>query len=59
MFVIKVDAMGSLSYKKLVDDKEVRLPIMVSMPYVDEASDNLLFYAKRGTKKQLVRVTVN
>lgn len=59
MFVIKVDPMGSLTYKKLVDDKEVRLPIMVSRPYVDEASDNLLFYAKRGTKKQLVRVTVN
>ncbi|CAM4164035.1 hypothetical protein ZORO111903_04500 [Zobellia roscoffensis] len=58
MFVIKVDAEGELSYKKLVDDKEVRLPIMVSRPFIDEASDNLLFYAKRGTKKQLVEVTV-
>ncbi|WP_289060086.1 hypothetical protein [uncultured Zobellia sp.] len=58
MFVIKVDGSGDLSYKKLVDDKEVRLPIMVSRPFIDEASDHLLFYAKRGTKKQLVEVTV-
>lgn len=58
MFVIKVDATGSLSYKKLVDDKELRLPIMVSRPLVDSNTDNLLFYAKRGSKKQLVRVAV-
>lgn len=59
MFVIKVDSTGNLSYKKLVDDKEVRLPIMVSRPLIDDTNDNLLFYAKRGTKKQMVRVTVN
>ncbi len=58
MFVIKIDQEGGLSYKKLIDDKEVRLPIMVSRPFVDKASDNLLFYAKRGSKKQLIRVTV-
>ena len=58
MFVIKVDSEGSLSYKKLVDDKEVPLPIMVSRPLVDINSGNLYFYAKRGTKKQLVRVSV-
>lgn len=58
MFVIKVDDHGDLSYKKLVDDKELRLPIMVSRPLVDKASDALLFYAKRGNRKQLVRVAV-
>lgn len=58
MFVIKIDEKGSLSYKKLIDDKEVRLPIMVSRPFVDKASDNLLFYAKRGSKKQLINVKV-
>jgi len=58
MFVIKVDADGNLSYKKLVDDKELRLPIMVSRPLIDEASNDLLFYAKRGTKKQMVKVSV-
>lgn len=59
MFVIKVDASGDLSYKKLVDDKEVRLPIMVSRPLIDHDGDRLLFYAKRGSKKQMVEVTVN
>ncbi len=58
MFVIKVDTNGTLSHKKLVDDKDVRLPIMVSRPLIEKASDNLLFYAKRGSRKQLVRVSV-
>ncbi len=58
MFVIKIDPDGNLAYKKLIDDKEVRLPIMVSLPLIDKATNNLLFYAKRGSKKQLVRVKV-
>ena len=56
MFVIKVDSEGGLSYQKLIDDKEVRLPIMVSRPFIDKKTDKLLFYAKRGNKKQLVKV---
>ncbi len=56
LFVIKMDASGNLSHKKLIDDKEVRLPIMVSRPLLDTKNKSLLFYAKRGTKKQLIRV---
>ena len=59
MFVIKVATEGSLSYQKLIDDKEVRLPIMVSRPLIDKKTDKLLFYAKRGNKKQLVKVEFN
>ena len=58
LFVIKIDTKGNLSYKKLIDDKEVRLPIMVSKPLVDKDASSLLFYAKRGSKKQLVKVKV-
>ncbi|MGB6152386.1 MAG: hypothetical protein WBG48_10365 [Pricia sp.] len=58
MFVIKVDADGELSHKKLVDDKDVRLPIMVSRPLVNKTTDHLLFYAKRGSRKQLIQVSV-
>lgn len=57
LFVIKIDKAGNLSHQKLIDDKEVRLPIMVSRPLIHKATDQLLFYAKRGTKKQLVRVS--
>jgi hypothetical protein len=57
MFVIKIDETGNLSHEKLIDDKEVRLPIMVSRPLINKTTDKLIFYAKRGTKKQLVRVT--
>ncbi|MEO0526719.1 MAG: hypothetical protein AAFZ89_05805 [Bacteroidota bacterium] len=58
MFVIKLDAEGKMSYKKLIDDKEVRLPIMVSKPLINKSEDELLFYAKRGSKKQLVKVSI-
>ncbi len=58
LFVIRIDASGNLSHQKLIDDKEVRLPIMVSRPLINPASDQLLFYAKRGTKKQLIQVSV-
>ncbi|HET8737503.1 MAG TPA: hypothetical protein VFM69_12990 [Pricia sp.] len=58
LFVIKVDRNGDLSHKKLVDDKELRLPIMVSRPLVDRTSNQLTFYAKRGSRKQLVQVSV-
>ena len=58
MFVIKIAADGNFSHKKLIDDKEIRLPIMVSKPLIKKASNELMFYAKRGTKKRLVRVHV-
>ena len=58
LFVIKIDASGSISHQKLIDDKEVRLPIMVSKPFIRAADNELMFYAKRGTKKQLISVVV-
>ena len=58
LFVIKVTASGDLSYKKLIDDKELRLPIMVSKALVRKKDSELLFYAKRGSKKQLLKVGV-
>lgn len=58
IFLIKLDEKGHMNYDKVIDDAEVRLPLMVSMPLVDAKDDELLFYAKRGTKKQLVHVGV-
>ena len=45
-----------LDYEKVIGDEEARLPLMVSKPLIDSAEDQLLFYAKRGNKKQLVEV---
>jgi len=59
VFVIKLDENGRLSYKKLIDDKDARLPLMVSMPLVNTLENKILFYAKRGSKKQLVKVSLN
>ena len=58
VFVIQLDEAGKISFEKLIDDKDARLPLMVSTPLINDANDNLLFYAKRGTKKQLVRVAI-
>ncbi len=59
VFVIQLDKQGKMSYEKIIDDKEARLPLMVSKPLMDFNDDAVLFYAKRGTKKQLVNVSVN
>ncbi|WP_273568879.1 hypothetical protein [Maribacter halichondriae] len=58
VFVIQLDKAGKISFEKLIDDKDARLPLMVSTPLINDSNDNLLFYAKRGTKKQLVRVAI-
>ncbi len=58
IFLIKLDEQGHMNYDKVIDDTEARLPLMVSMPLVDPKDDELLFYAKRGTKKQLVQVSL-
>lgn len=56
IFVIQLNAEGKMSYEKIIDSEEARLPLMVSNPLVNEQEDKLLFYAKRGNKKQLVKV---
>jgi hypothetical protein len=58
VFLIKLNGQGQMNYEKVIDDTEARLPLMVSKPLVDTLEDQLLFYAKRGTKKQLVQVVI-
>ncbi len=59
VFLISLNAEGQMSYEKMIDSKEARLPLMVSKPLIDVQEDELLFYAKKGTKKQLVKVEFN
>ncbi|SHI34549.1 hypothetical protein SAMN04487911_101184 [Arenibacter nanhaiticus] len=58
VFAICLDKKGQISYDKIIDDKEARLPLMVSMPLINKSDGVLLFYAKRGSKKQLVKVII-
>ncbi|MEX0288940.1 MAG: hypothetical protein AB3N14_07495 [Flavobacteriaceae bacterium] len=58
VFVIQLDEQGKMSYEKVVDDQEARLPLMVSKPLANNQEDEVLFYAKRGTKKQLVNFSL-
>ncbi|MGB5190127.1 hypothetical protein [Robiginitalea sp.] len=59
VFVIRLDAEGALSYEKIIDSDEARLPLMVSIPFINLENDQLLFYAKQGSRKQLVSVEVH
>lgn len=58
VFMIMLDKDGKISYEKVIDDHEARLPLMVAMPLIDQNNHSMLYYAKRGSKKQLVRMTV-
>ena len=60
VFVIQLNSEGKMKYEKIIDSKDARLPFMVSKPLmVNSSADHMLFYAKRGTKKQLVDVAIN
>lgn len=56
VFLISLDSNGKMDFERIIDSKEARLPLMVSKPLKDEKGDELVFYAKRGNKKQLVKV---
>ncbi|WP_375326038.1 hypothetical protein [Flagellimonas sp. GZD32] len=56
VFIISLDENGSIDYEKIIDSKEARLPLMVSKPLKDDRENKMLFYAKQGNKKQLVKV---
>ena len=58
VFVIQLDSEGEMSYEKVMDASEARLPLMVSKPLIIPGEDQLLFYAKQGSRKQLVSVEV-
>ncbi|WP_420321089.1 hypothetical protein [Flagellimonas sp.] len=57
VFLISLDENGVMDYEKIIDNQEARLPLMVSKPLKISNDDNMLFYAKRGSKKQLVKVS--
>jgi hypothetical protein len=59
VFLISLDTNGVMDYEKIIDQEEARLPLMVSKPLKDEKDNEMLFYAKRGNKKQLVKVDFN
>ena len=56
VFLISLDENGKMDYERIIDAQEARLPLMVSKPLKDQRDDEVVFYAKRGNKKQLVKV---
>ena len=58
VFVIRLNSKGEMSYEKVMDASEARLPLMVSKPLINAEEDQLHFYAKQGSRKQLVSIEV-
>ncbi len=58
LFAIKISKSGAMSFGKIVDDKEIRLPIMVSKALVLKEANELLFLARRGSKKVLLKAAM-
>ena len=56
VFMISLDEKGKMDYERIIGAEEARLPLMVSKPLKNKSEEQLLFYAKRGTKKQLVKI---
>lgn len=59
VFMISLDENGVMDYEKIIGQEEARLPLMVSLPLKMQGEHNMLFYAKRGGRKQLVKVDFN
>ncbi|WP_026809380.1 hypothetical protein [Arenibacter latericius] len=58
VFMIMLDKHGKISYEKVIDGHEARLPLMVAVPLINHKDKSMLYYAKNGSRKQLVKVQV-
>ncbi len=56
VYMIDVDDQGEMKYKEVVNNKEIRLPVMVSKGVITKKGDAVYFLARRGNKKQVVKV---
>lgn len=56
VYMIDINDQGEMQYKEVVNNKEIRIPLMVSRGLVSKKGDAVFFLARRGTRKQLVKV---
>ena len=56
VYRIDITNEGEMRYEQLINNKEVRLPVMVSKGTTSIQKDAIYFLARRGNRKQLVKV---
>ena len=56
LYRIDIDDTGEMQYVQVVNNKAVRLPLMVSKGTISKDQKSIFFLARRGNKKQLVKV---
>ena len=54
--LIQIQNNGDLEYQKILDDEENEVPFMVSKGII--SGDSVFFLGRKGTKKQLLKVTL-
>ncbi|WP_340201351.1 hypothetical protein [Ascidiimonas sp. W6] len=58
VYMIVVKNNGDLSYKQVTNKKDIRLPVMVSKGVVAPNNESVFFLARRGNRKQPIRVPI-
>lgn len=56
VYMIMIDEDGNLNYVQVTNKKEVRLPVMVSEGLVSANNNAVFFMARRGNRKQIIKV---
>jgi len=58
VYMIDIDKQGEMTYKEVVNNKDFRYPVMVSKGVQTKKDHTVYFFAKRGNKKQLLKVAL-
>lgn len=57
VYMIVIEEDGKLNYVQVTDKKEIRLPVMVSKGQISGDGNSVFFLARRGNRKQPLRVS--
>jgi hypothetical protein len=57
VYMIVIEENGAINYTQVTDKKEIRLPVMVSKGLVAADGNSVFFLARRGNRKQPIRVS--
>jgi hypothetical protein len=58
LFLVQLNNAGNLSYKKVLEEDDASAPLMVSRALVNSIKNEVYFLARRGSKKQLFKVSL-
>lgn len=58
VFAVKLNEQGDLTYKKVLEEDDAAAPLMVSRALISKQEKAVYFLARRGSRKQLFKITL-